>query len=74
MGKELNSSNLRYAEHDSATNTLTVTFNTGAVYAYTPVSKEGYKSLCNAESAGKYFYENIKNNPNISCVKVKSKD
>ena len=33
MGKELNSSNLKYAEHDSATNTLTVTFNTGAVYA-----------------------------------------
>lgn len=42
--------------------TLKVEFNSGALYEYNNVESDVYENLCKAESQGKFFNEQIKNN------------
>ena len=48
--------------YNFATKTLKVEFNSGALYEYANVEPDLYDNLCKAESIGKFFNENIKNN------------
>lgn len=62
------SSNIASVGHED--NTLEVEFNNGSVYQYTPVTKEAYKEMMNAESIGSWFYKNIRNNDMIEATKT----
>jgi hypothetical protein len=48
--------------YNFATGTLKVEFTGGALYEYANVDPELYDNLCKAESIGKFFNEQIKNN------------
>tara|TARA_Y100000385_G_scaffold72153_1_gene72572 strand:- start:2829 stop:3020 length:192 start_codon:yes stop_codon:yes gene_type:complete len=48
--------------YDFTKNTLKVKFNGGQVYEYENVDAKVYEDFCTAESTGKYFIENIRNN------------
>lgn len=44
---------------------LEVEFHNGGVYQYHPVTEEAYKQMMNADSAGKWFWANIRGNNDI---------
>ena len=69
--KPVQSSNIISIGHDGK-NTLEIEFKRGGIYQYSPVSTEGYVQLQQAESVGKYFHENIKNNEAINHNKMGS--
>ena len=48
--------------YNFATKTLKVEFKSGALYEYANVDSDVYDNLCKAESKGKFFNEQIKNN------------
>ena len=48
---------------------LRVVFTSGFVYDYYNVPKDVYEALINAESIGKYFHANIKNDYEFEKVK-----
>ena len=54
-------SNLASFEYDSNSKILEIEFNSGGVYQYFNVSDSEYKNLMNADSHGKYFVANIRN-------------
>jgi hypothetical protein len=56
------SSNINTIGHDEDNSILEVEFKGGTVYEYSNVSKDVYDELMLAESVGKYFNQNIKNN------------
>lgn len=56
------SSMIKKAMYNFATNSLKVEFNTGALYEYANVDPQIYEEFCKAESQGKFFNEKIKNN------------
>jgi len=56
----LNSSDLRGAEYDAASATLTIVFHDGSVYEYFAVPYAEYVGLLNASSHGQYFHAHIK--------------
>ena len=57
-----NSSVIKNWFYNQVENKLKITFQNGNVYEYEGVDEGVYKSLCEAESHGKYFSQNIKNN------------
>jgi hypothetical protein len=46
--------------YDSATSTLEVEFNSGAVWQYYDVPENVYNDMINSGSLGKFFHANIK--------------
>lgn len=48
------------ADYDSLTSSLQVYFRSGGIYVYVGVPKKVFTDLTNAESAGSFFTENIK--------------
>ncbi|MBM3862233.1 MAG: KTSC domain-containing protein [Verrucomicrobia bacterium] len=56
----LNSSDLKWAEYDDWSGTLTIGFHSGGVYEYYSVPAWQFSGLINAESHGRYFHQNIK--------------
>ena len=63
------SSMIRRAIYNFATNSLKVEFNSGALYEYANVDPQTYEEFCKAESQGKFFNEKIKNNyPNSKLI------
>lgn len=56
----LKSSNIEGAHFDSATGTLTVKFKSGGTYHYSGCNQDHYDGLCSADSAGKWFHQNIR--------------
>jgi len=56
----LNSSNLRWAEYDDWSGTLTIGFHSDSVYEYYSVPSSKFSGLIHAESHGRYFHQNIK--------------
>lgn len=56
---ELNSSMIKQASYDAMTGILTLVMN-GGTYRYLDVPQDIYDGLLTAESAGKYFAQNIK--------------
>jgi hypothetical protein len=54
------SSNVKEIEYDSFMKVLTVRFVAGGVYDFIGVEKGLYEQFCEAESAGKFFNEQVK--------------
>lgn len=63
------SSVIKRMSFDGNRNDLKVVFKSGAEYVYTPVSQEFYNKLKDAESKGRFFNKNIKNNEALTCLK-----
>lgn len=59
---EMNSSALDKAMYNFETNTLKIQFKSGKIYEYENVDQSVYQRLCEAESQGKFFHDEIKNN------------
>ena len=55
------SSNLASIGYDSENEILEIEFNHGGIYQYFDVPHDVYEELMNAESHGKYFSANIRN-------------
>lgn len=51
-------------------NTLFIKFNNDKVYSYVPVTQIAFTALVTAESVGKYFNVNIKDNKAIAFTKL----
>lgn len=58
----VNSSNLASIGYDSNSNILEIEFNSGGIYEYYNVPESEYRNLMNADSHGKYFAANIRDN------------
>ncbi len=58
------SSNLASIGYDSEKEILEIEFNHGGVYQYFDVPQSVYEELMNADSHGKYFSANIRNDYN----------
>ncbi len=59
--KSVNSSNLASVGYEAESQILEIEFNHGGVYQYFDVPKEEYDALMHADSHGKYFAANIRN-------------
>jgi len=72
MNKTINikSSVIKNLQYDSSRKDLTVNFNSGKVYIYTPVSNEFFNKLNKSESKGKFFNQNIRDNEALTCLKL----
>ncbi len=57
---ELKSTNLKEAEYDPFMKTLILRFHTGGDYEYMEVDQKVFNDLVIAESAGRFFHENIR--------------
>lgn len=60
--QSVESSNLASVGYDTKSQVLEVEFKHGGVYQYFDVPENVYEDLMNADSHGKYFVANIKNN------------
>lgn len=58
--RELKSSAIKAIRYDEDLHNLTITFMSGGKYDYPEVPKKEVEGLIKAESAGKYFNQNIK--------------
>lgn len=56
-----NSSNLLRADYDSLTESITIFFKNGSAYKFVGIDYKLFEELKTAESAGKFFTDNIKN-------------
>jgi len=65
--KIANSSSIEHIDYHDDINTLEIKFISGTTYHYPNCSKHHYEALKQAESAGKYFQQNIRA---MSCKKV----
>ncbi len=63
------SSNLASVGYDEKSKTLEIQFNHGGIYEYYDVEKEIYEALMNAESHGRYFYYNIRDDYDYSRIR-----
>jgi hypothetical protein len=61
MKKEFNSSLIKAADYDNDNRVLKITFPNGSVYEYIRVPLYKWVGLCESDSAGVYFTNNIKN-------------
>lgn len=71
LPEEVKSSNLKaiaYTNED--TKILVIQFHGGQIWAYTPVTLEAYHEFKRAESLGKWFNTNLKNNILVSAFKL----
>lgn len=62
------SSHISIVEYDYEDKTVTIVFNSEAVYAYFPVEANYAINLCLADSPGTYFHKVIKNTSNVERV------
>lgn len=58
--RELSSSVIARVAYDETSNTLNVEFRNGGVYQYYEIPPDVYEELVQAESAGVYFAQNIR--------------
>lgn len=54
------STSIRGAEYDEMMRTLTIYFQSGGVYDFLEVPKTVFQEFANAESAGKFFHQHIR--------------
>jgi len=64
------SSVIKSLTYDENRKDLTVSFKSGKLYVYTPVSQQFFNKLQNAKSKGRFFNKNIKNNEALTCLKL----
>ena len=56
-----NSSNIKNVSYDSNTKDMTIVFKRDSKYVYRDIPLDLYKKFTESESAGKFFYANIRN-------------
>ena len=66
----IQSTQIKSVGYDEKTSTLEIEFHRGNIYQYNPITKEGYEAMMKAESPGKFFHANIKNNELVTCKKL----
>jgi hypothetical protein len=66
---KVESSNINKVRYDKQRKLLRVFFHNGSVYDYKEVSEEEFDALCKAESVGKHFNSEIKNNKEFNKIK-----
>jgi hypothetical protein len=54
------SSNIKLASYNPESETLSISFKNGSTYDYLNVPFDVFKGLIKADSAGKYFYQHIR--------------
>ena len=64
------SSVIKSLTYDENRKDLSVSFKSGKLYVYTPVSQQFFNKLQNAESKGKFFNKNIRDNEALTCLKL----
>ena len=73
------SSNMEEVAHTSqqsgsnqpmADDTLIIKFKGGAKYQYSPVSEAMFDNMIESESLGKWFWQNLRDKPNINVEKL----
>lgn len=64
------SSILENLTYDENRKDLIIKFKSGKLYVYTPVSQAFFNKLTNAESKGKFFNKNIRDNEVLTCLKL----
>jgi len=67
---KVESSNIDAIGYEPAKKELRIRFKSGQTYKYTPVTQKGYEDFLSADSKGKYFHKNIKDNATLSFEKV----
>ena len=65
----VSSSNLSSVGYDESNHILEIEFHGGRVYQYFDVPKRIHQELMNANSHGKYFHRNIKDNYSYDQVR-----
>ena len=65
----VNSSDLSAVGYDSATETLTIEFNSGGLYEYYGVPQNIYEGLMSSPSKGQYFHRFIKESYNTTKLR-----
>ncbi|GAF93205.1 unnamed protein product [marine sediment metagenome] len=60
--RRVDSTNITSIGYDERTKILEIEFNSGSTYQYNNVPVSEYIKLINADSVGKHFHQNIKNN------------
>jgi hypothetical protein len=68
--KPISSTQIKSVGYDLETRTLEIEFHRGSIYQYTPITQEAYESMMKAESPGKFFHANIKDNELVTCTKL----
>jgi len=66
---KVESSNLASIGYDEENEILEIEFNHGGIYQYFDVPKEEYEALMNADSHGKYFVANIREDYEYEKIK-----
>ncbi len=64
------SSVIKSLTYDENRKDLSVNFQSGKLYVYTPVSQAFFNKLTNAESKGRFFNKNIRDNEALTCLKL----
>lgn len=67
---EVDSSNIKSIGYVEESKILLIEFHSGDIYSYSPITQEGYINLMKAESLGRYFHQNIRNNQAIDTRKI----
>jgi hypothetical protein len=67
---KVSSNNVAKLGYDELQKVLVVEFHSGARYAYSPITREGYKLLIDAESIGKFLHANITTNDKVEFCKL----
>lgn len=65
----VDSSNLASVGYDSNNKLLEVEFNSGSIYEYFNVPEQEHLNLMSAQSHGKYFIANIRNDYRFSRIR-----
>lgn len=66
---EIKSSNIKQADYNTETESLSVTFNSGGIYEYAKVPWAKFTKFRLAESQGKFFNEQIAKEHKYTKVK-----
>jgi len=67
---KVESTNIVEIGYDMPTLTLQIKFQNGSLYDYWPIKKSIYDQFMSAESKGKFFFKNIRNNKDINYRRV----
>ena len=70
MRNFFNSSFLQQATYDAAAQIMLLTMRDNRTYSYNDVDIDLWNGLIRAESAGLYFNDNFRDNPNLSYQRV----
>jgi hypothetical protein len=70
--REVKSSQIKSIGYDNESSTLEVEFTSkgNPIWHYQPITAEGYHALLNAESIGKYFIANVRDNTLVTAIKL----